>query len=205
MCHSELERIIYKALEKNRNLRYRSAADMRTDLQRLKRDTSVSTLHTVGRASLPAIETAATERRPTKKSWPLDRRCCYYCSTTGCWRVLSWPQNKAGIAGYDNIDPRKIDRRSAVRGHVAGEGPGVFLRRHFGGTAQSAGQGAAASCSGTHFVVFFKGKQIRIPEIARQLHVANVLEGSVRKSGDQVRITAQLIHAADGFHLWSQT
>jgi len=51
----------------------------------------------------------------------------------------------------------------------------------------------------------FKGKQIEIPEIARQLHVANVLEGSVRKSGDQVRITAQLIHAADGFHLWSQT
>ena len=51
----------------------------------------------------------------------------------------------------------------------------------------------------------FKGKPIEIPEIARQLHVANVLEGSVRKAGDQVRITAQLIHAADGFHLWSET
>ena len=43
----------------------------------------------------------------------------------------------------------------------------------------------------------FKGKQIEIPEIARQLHVANVLEGSVRKSGDQLRITAQLIRAAE--------
>ena len=42
----------------------------------------------------------------------------------------------------------------------------------------------------------FKGKEIGIPEIARQLHVAHVLEGSVRKSGDQVRITAQLINAA---------
>jgi TolB-like protein/lipoprotein NlpI len=51
----------------------------------------------------------------------------------------------------------------------------------------------------------FKGKQVEVTEIARQLHVAHVLEGSVRKSGDQVRITAQLIHAADGFHLWSQT
>jgi serine/threonine protein kinase/tetratricopeptide (TPR) repeat protein len=51
----------------------------------------------------------------------------------------------------------------------------------------------------------FKGKGVEIPEIARQLHVAHVLEGSVRKSGDQVRVTAQLIHAADGFHLWSQT
>ena len=51
----------------------------------------------------------------------------------------------------------------------------------------------------------FKGKQIEIPEIARQLHVANVLEGSVRKSGDELRITAQLIRAAEGYHLWSET
>ena len=51
----------------------------------------------------------------------------------------------------------------------------------------------------------FKGKQIEISEIARQLHVANVLEGSVRKSGNQLRITAQLIRAAEGYDLWSQT
>jgi len=51
----------------------------------------------------------------------------------------------------------------------------------------------------------FKGKEVEIPEIARQLGVAHVLEGSVRKSGSKVRITAQLIHAADGFHLWSET
>jgi TolB-like protein/Tfp pilus assembly protein PilF len=51
----------------------------------------------------------------------------------------------------------------------------------------------------------FKGKQIEIPEIARKLHVANVLEGSVRKNGDQVRITAQLVRAAEGYHLWSET
>jgi len=51
----------------------------------------------------------------------------------------------------------------------------------------------------------FKGKPIEIPEIARKLHVANVLEGSVRRSGDQLRITAQLIRAAEGYHLWSET
>ena len=51
----------------------------------------------------------------------------------------------------------------------------------------------------------FKGKDTPIPEIARQLGVAYVVEGSVRKSGSQVRITAQLINAADGFHLWSDT
>jgi TolB-like protein/Tfp pilus assembly protein PilF len=51
----------------------------------------------------------------------------------------------------------------------------------------------------------FKGKETGIPEIARMLHVANVLEGSVRKSGNAVRITAQLIRAGTDTHLWSQT
>jgi len=51
----------------------------------------------------------------------------------------------------------------------------------------------------------FKGKDTPIPEIAQQLGVAYVVEGSVRKAGDKVRITAQLIKAADGFHVWSDT
>ena len=51
----------------------------------------------------------------------------------------------------------------------------------------------------------FKGSNKSIAEIAKELGVSHVLEGSVRKAGDQVRITAQLIKADDGFHLWSQT
>jgi len=51
----------------------------------------------------------------------------------------------------------------------------------------------------------FKGKGLTISEIARKLGVNNVLEGSVRKSGNRVRITAQLIKADDGFHLWSES
>ena len=51
----------------------------------------------------------------------------------------------------------------------------------------------------------FKGKDVEIAEIARRLNVANVLEGSVRKSGDKLRITAQLVRASDSSHLWSQT
>lgn len=50
----------------------------------------------------------------------------------------------------------------------------------------------------------FKDKPATIGEIGRALNVATVLEGSVRKSGDRVRITAQLVKARDGFHLWSQ-
>jgi adenylate cyclase len=51
----------------------------------------------------------------------------------------------------------------------------------------------------------FKGKETGIPEIARTLRVAHVLEGSVRKAGTSVRITAQLIKAGTDTHLWSQT
>jgi TolB-like protein/cytochrome c-type biogenesis protein CcmH/NrfG len=51
----------------------------------------------------------------------------------------------------------------------------------------------------------FKGKSDDIPTIAKKLFVANVLEGSVRKSGNHLRITAQLVRADNGYHLWSQT
>jgi TolB-like protein/predicted Ser/Thr protein kinase/Tfp pilus assembly protein PilF len=50
----------------------------------------------------------------------------------------------------------------------------------------------------------YKGKDIDIREIGRQLNVAAVLEGSVRKAGNRIRVTAQLINVADGYHLWSQ-
>ena len=50
----------------------------------------------------------------------------------------------------------------------------------------------------------FKGQDIPIPQIADSLGVAHVVEGSVRRSGDRLRVTAQLIRAADGFHLWSE-
>ena len=51
----------------------------------------------------------------------------------------------------------------------------------------------------------FKGKDLEIPEIARRLNVAHILEGSVRKAGNRVRITAQLIEARSDTHLWSET
>lgn len=51
----------------------------------------------------------------------------------------------------------------------------------------------------------FKGQQADIGEVARALNVSSVLEGSVRKAGDHIRITAQLVKAADGYHIWSDS
>ena len=51
----------------------------------------------------------------------------------------------------------------------------------------------------------YKGKDINIPDVARELNVAHVLEGSVRKAGNTIRITAQLIHGPTDEHVWSDT
>ncbi len=54
-------------------------------------------------------------------------------------------------------------------------------------------------------VFSYKGKDIRITDVARELNVTHVLEGSVRKSGERVRVTVQLIETRSDSHLWSQT
>ncbi len=51
----------------------------------------------------------------------------------------------------------------------------------------------------------FKGKNVDVSEIAQKLNVQNVLEGSLRREGNRIRITAQLINARNGFHIWSET
>src|SRR6266571_6041908 len=51
----------------------------------------------------------------------------------------------------------------------------------------------------------FKGKNADVGEVAAKLNVENVLEGSLRREGNRIRLTAQLINARDGFHLWSET
>ena len=52
---------------------------------------------------------------------------------------------------------------------------------------------------------FYKGKNVSLKQIGSELGVANILEGSVRKQGEQVRITSALTRAADGLQLWSKT
>jgi serine/threonine-protein kinase len=69
---------------------------------------------------------------------------------------------------------------------------------------------ALANVEGIHVVArtsafAYKGKNVNIRQIGEELNVATVLEGSVRRQGNQLRVVAQLIGAADGYHLWSKT
>jgi non-specific serine/threonine protein kinase len=149
----ELERIINKALEKDREVRYQSAKDLLVDLTRLKR------ARESGRTAAD-LGLAETRRIPSLAVLPFtnmsaDKENEYFCD--GLSEEL--------INALTNIrELRVVARTSAFA---------------------------------------FKGKEIDVREVGGKLNVGAILEGSVRKSGQRLRIAAQLINVEDGYHIWS--
>jgi len=215
-----LEEVVLKALEKDPTLRYQTAAGLRGDLLRLERDASVEEL---ARVRAPS---ARDERLPLKgKDAPGGRR--------GLW--IGFAAAVIALSGIGYFATRGVPRGgakhdtgvtptsgAAAPASVAAAPEKSIAVLPFVDMSQSRDQeyfsdgiseellnllakvpGLLVTARTSSFS--FKGKEIGIPEIARQLGVAHVLEGSVRKSGDRVRVTAQLIRAADGFHVWSET
>jgi TolB-like protein/Tfp pilus assembly protein PilF len=104
-------------------------------------------------------------------------------------QLASTPEKSLAVLAFTNLSEDKsnesfADSVSEELSNALGKVPGLRV---------------TARTSAFHF----KGKDTPIPEIARQLGVAYVVEGSVRRSADKVRIAAQLIKAADGFQVWS--
>jgi eukaryotic-like serine/threonine-protein kinase len=147
----ELERIVNKLLEKERELRYQSARDVRVDLERLRR-----TLTT----PRPELGAAASEQASILVL-PFEN--------------LSPDPDNAFFA--DGLTEEVIADLSKVRS----------LR-------------VISRTSAMHY----KGTTNPLPAIARELNVRHVLEGSVRRAGNNLRITAQLIDAATDAHLWAE-
>jgi non-specific serine/threonine protein kinase len=148
-----LERIINKALAKDREIRYQSAKDLLVDLTRLRRDREpgrISATPLAGGSSL--VPSLAVLPFINMSADPENE---YFC---------------------DGLSEELINALSHVRELRVVARTSAFA---------------------------FKGKQIDIREVGEKLNVGAVLEGSVRKSGQRLRITAQLVNVEDGCHVWS--
>ena len=81
----------------------------------------------------------------------------------------------------------------------------AWMRRLAEEGADAPMEGASILMSAGLIYRYFKGKNEDIREIGKKLNVAHVVEGSVRRSGDRLRVTCQLVSVKNGFHLWSET
>jgi eukaryotic-like serine/threonine-protein kinase len=208
---TKLEEVIAKAMEKDRNLRYQHASDMRTDLQRLKRDTSVSS---VVRASSPATEAASTAPARGRDARATSKMLWIAIVAAAAFVIL------AGYVLYTRRESKVVETKTAVSSVATGKTAIAVLpftnlsadkdQEYFSdGLTEELlnvlAKNPKLQVTSRTSAFSFKGTKTDINTIAEKLKVTHVLEGSVRKAGDQLRITAQLIEVATDSHLWSET
>ena len=196
-----LEQVVLKALEKDRELRYQSAADLRTDLQRLLRDLAdtSSPLRSARRVGAWPAVAAVAAAVLVVALFALGRR-----------RADSPPTDAvaAAPAAAPAAEPA-ADRRAIAVLAFADLSPGGDQEYFAHGLSEELihvlAKNPRLRVSSRTSAFSFKGKDADAATIGAQLGVTHLLEGSVRKAGDELRVTAQLIEIATDSHLWSET
>ena len=195
---THLGRIVSRCMEKDRENRYQSALEIRNELRNLRREVE-SGISQVARPAAPA--TGATGRG---RWWVAIAAAVV---VIGGLVLLLGRGSRTPSDGIVGTVPAAAEKSIAVL-PFADRSPDQDQEYFSDGISEellnllARVPGLKVTARTSSFS--FKGKDIEIPEIGRQLGVTHVLEGSVRLSGETVRITAQLIHAADGFQVWSR-
>jgi TolB-like protein/Tfp pilus assembly protein PilF/tRNA A-37 threonylcarbamoyl transferase component Bud32 len=205
-CPAELERIINKALEKDRDLRCQSAAELCADLKRLKRDTGL------GRSAVASVGAGfARPREGTRRGGPYKAvavGAAVIVAALGVvllgFNVGGWRERVFGRAGAPRIESLAVLPLENLMGDPKQE---YFVDGMTEALIADLGQISSLRVISRTSVMRFKGTRPPggLPEIARQLNVDAVVEGSVLRGGDRVRITAQLIDARTDRHLWAES
>jgi serine/threonine protein kinase/TolB-like protein len=202
---AKLEEIIGKALEKDRKLRYQTASDLRTDLQRLKRDTES------GRSAGVSPAVGAIHELPLRR-WALGLGIATLALAALVAVLVGLNvgglRNRLGaIVGAVREPPLQIQSLAVLPlANLSGDPEQEYFAD--GMTDELITNlskiGSLKVISRTS-VMQYKGAKKPLREIAQALGVDGVIEGSVFRAGNRVRITAQLIHAATDRHLWAES
>ena len=156
----EFNRILGKALEKDRNLRYQTATDLKTDVIRLKRD--------LDSGRKPAAETPAATGSGAAKAAGASVAVLYFENLSGV---------KEDEYFRDGITEDIITELSKIKGLKIFPRPSVLA---------------------------YRDKSVTPQHVGRELHAAYVLGGSLRRAGNRLRITTQLMDATTDFPVWSE-
>jgi TolB-like protein len=185
---TKLEEIINKALEKDREIRCQSAAELRTDLKRLKSDTESHT-----KAVSPGFTPASR--------WPVAKTLAMFVALAAILAVL--------IVGGREYIGRASDRIDsiAVLPLVNSSGdPNIEYLSD--GISESLidrlSQVPRLRVMSPATIRTYKGREVDPRDVGRNLHVAAVLQGNVTKVGDALRIRVDLVNSSDGTELWGE-